>query len=149
LGLVIDLLPTIRAAAGKMSSRREDAEDAVQEAVIRVLEHCPEGASARAWAYKVTRNLCIDQHRQRRRLRFEEVDVPAFESAIDDRVDAKRTVEMTLRAMPDSYSQVLRLSHLDGLSNPEIADRLGLSYDTVTLRLHRARKRFRSILEAA
>jgi RNA polymerase sigma-70 factor (ECF subfamily) len=120
LGLVIDLLPTIRAAAGKMSSRREDAED-----------------------------LCIDQHRQRRRLRFEEVDVPAFESAIDDRVDAKRTVEMTLRAMPDSYSQVLRLSHLDGLSNPEIADRLGLSYDTVTLRLHRARKRFRSILEAA
>jgi DNA-directed RNA polymerase specialized sigma24 family protein len=38
---------------------------------------------------------------------------------------------------------------IDLLSNPEIADRLGLSYNTVTLRLCRARKRFRSILEAA
>ena len=50
--------------------------------------------------------------------------------------------------LPDNYRTVLVLSETEGLKNSEIAEVLGVSLETVKIRLHRARVRLKGILEA-
>ena len=49
--------------------------------------------------------------------------------------------------LPDNYRTVLFLSEFEGFSNPEVAEILGLSVDTVKIRLHRARAKLREAME--
>ena len=48
--------------------------------------------------------------------------------------------------LPDGYKSVIALSELEGFTNSEIAAILGISIDTVKIRLHRARERLRKDL---
>jgi RNA polymerase sigma-70 factor (ECF subfamily) len=50
--------------------------------------------------------------------------------------------------LPDNYKTVMVLSELEGFTNGEIAAILGLTLDTVKIRLHRARETLRKDLEA-
>jgi RNA polymerase sigma-70 factor (ECF subfamily) len=49
--------------------------------------------------------------------------------------------------LPENYKTVLVLSELEGLQNQEIAEILGLTLDTVKIRLHRARGKLKKELE--
>jgi RNA polymerase sigma-70 factor (ECF subfamily) len=51
--------------------------------------------------------------------------------------------------LPDSYRVVLMLGDLEGFTNAEIADILGLSLDTVKIRMHRARRHLKKAMDAA
>jgi len=52
-----------------------------------------------------------------------------------------------LDALPEDYRQVILLARIEGLSTPEIAERIGKSREAVSLLLHRALKRFRALSE--
>ena len=58
-------------------------------------------------------------------------------------------VQQYIANLPDSYRAVILLNDLHGLSGPEIADTLDVPLATVKIRLHRARRRLQSSLEAA
>jgi len=49
--------------------------------------------------------------------------------------------------LPESYKMVMVLSEMEGFKNPEIAAILGVSLDTVKIRLHRAREKLRNDLK--
>jgi RNA polymerase sigma-70 factor (ECF subfamily) len=49
--------------------------------------------------------------------------------------------------LPENYRAVLVLSEFEGLKNAEISEILGITLDTVKIRLHRARKRLKEELE--
>ena len=49
--------------------------------------------------------------------------------------------------LPETYRTVLLLSEFEEFTNPEIAEMLGLSVDTVKIRLHRARTRLKKAME--
>jgi RNA polymerase sigma-70 factor (ECF subfamily) len=51
-----------------------------------------------------------------------------------------------IEKLPESYRTVLLLSDLEQLSNKEIAEILGVTLDTVKIRLHRARENLRDML---
>ena len=53
-----------------------------------------------------------------------------------------------IERLPPNYKMVMVLSELEGFKNDEIAEILGLSLDTVKIRLHRAREKLRKELEA-
>ena len=55
-------------------------------------------------------------------------------------------VRQYIEDLPDSYRAVILLHDLEGLTNPEIADLLGISLATAKIRLHRARNRLREAL---
>jgi RNA polymerase sigma-70 factor (ECF subfamily) len=52
-----------------------------------------------------------------------------------------------MAGLPDDYRQVLELHDEQGLTNPEIAEKLGISLAAVKIRLHRARARLRVCFE--
>lgn len=138
-----------------------EAEEVIQEVFLTVYEkaHTFRGEAAfTTWLYRLTANAALS--RLRRRQRRPEVsiadDLPRFAAdghhavrpVVDwsqdlERQSANRQVCQLLQAAIETLQAldkaVLVFSDLDGLSNQEIADMLGLSVSAVKSRLHRAR----------
>ena len=69
------------------------------------------------------------------------IDAPAFETTFQ-----QFQVRRALDDLPDGEREVARLSHLVGLSHPEITDRLGVLVGTVKSRSARAHRRLAAAL---
>lgn len=138
--------------ARRRSVSREDAEDAVHEAMLRAAER-PDLDDERlgAWLTTVTMRLCVDRHRQVNR----EAEVgsrPALmtpgpvpvEEAVCDRAEAK-WLAVRSGELPARQAEALRLRSED-LDVNQVAVRMGLSYRTVESLLARARRTLRASL---
>jgi len=150
---------TVFSFSMKMCGHRQDAEDTMQEVLIRSLKHLTklQGPHAlAAWLYTVTRNRC---HRMRRdqpeasgkKLSLEELIpndeelrqllVGAESGPERDAIQAEQhhlLHEAVLR-LPTALRLVLVLHDMEELTSEEIARILGLQIGTVRVRLHRAR----------
>jgi RNA polymerase sigma-70 factor (ECF subfamily) len=132
---------------------RAEAEELTQDCFLKLWENLdryePSEASLLAWIAALSRNLCIDQYRKRRRekgFRFLSDDaVSAVLPAADDpQADAMRRERVrflleALTELPDELAEVVMLRDLDGLDYGEISDFLKLPDGTVKSRLNRAR----------
>jgi len=124
---------------------REDAEDITEEAFVRLIEQArgfPENAQLRAWLAAVTRNLCINELRRRkRRIRDErqpeELPLPAAHGRADSDL---QSVMQAVQALPEKYRLPLLLFSIEGYSVRETADILKLNESTVRTRVARARE---------
>lgn len=117
----------------------------------RRLDELPEGDAARVWLYATARRVIANQRRSSRRrvalqerLALEAASVPQ-EPPSSDR--EKALVHETLRCLGPRDREVLLLSEWEGLSPAQIAAVLGCFTVTARGRLHRARRRFRTIFE--
>ncbi len=72
-------------------------------------------------------------------------DSNTLEAAVD-RFEGKRAMDM-LAQLSDTYREVLIMRYVDGLSPKEIAEALDESENTVSVRLHRALKKLKDLLE--
>jgi RNA polymerase sigma-70 factor (ECF subfamily) len=61
--------------------------------------------------------------------------------------EMSQCVQDQLNFLPDSQRNVIILAEVMDFSHQEIADILGMTVENVKIRLHRARKKFKSILE--
>jgi RNA polymerase sigma-70 factor (ECF subfamily) len=144
-----------RVAYSVLRSRTE-AEDVVQDAFVRVIEHrlsLPGVRDMRVWLVRITWNLAIDR---RRRVRPEQMDAAFAESLVarnlpaDEAVDEARRMTAVLREMerlPKGERHVLLLSAVEELETAEMAKVLGRSESAVRALLFRARTRLRQRLE--
>jgi len=129
---------------------RADAEEAVQEALVRAWlrqDACRSPEAPLPWLLEITRNEARRLlGRQARRSSLELFDAASREDdelvGTADRV----TVEQALRTLGDGDQRVLRLRYAEDLTQVEVARRLGVPEGTVKVRLHRARRRLRSLL---
>jgi RNA polymerase sigma-70 factor (ECF subfamily) len=135
--------------AWMLSGDRDDAEDLTSEAFARALAGAGriEQATVRSYLYAIVRNLVSS------RLRRPAVEVPADDEQLSGAAEPDPNPEQRtelrqrlahasagLDAMRDTDRQVLLLCGVQGLSNLEIADALGLDPAHVRVRLHRARR---------
>lgn len=132
---------------------RAEAEELTQDCFLKLWENLdkyePSEASLLAWIAALSRNLCIDHYRRRRRekgFRFltDEAVTAILPSGDDPQADAVRRerVRFLLEALadlPDELAEVVMLRDLDGLDYREIGDFLRLPDGTVKSRLNRAR----------
>lgn len=132
---------------------RSEAEELTQDCFLKVWENLdryePSEASLLAWIAALSRNLCIDNYRKRRRekgFRFVSDDaVSTMLSGSDDpEADSVRRQRLRLLLdaignLPDELAQVVMLRDLDGLDYKEIGSFLSLPDGTVKSRLNRAR----------
>ncbi|WP_369386404.1 sigma-70 family RNA polymerase sigma factor [Streptomyces sp. CG1] len=138
--------------ARRRSMSREDAEDAVHEAMLRAAER-PDLDDERlgAWLTTVTMRLCVDRYRQVNR----EAEVGSrptlvapgpvpVEEAVCDRAEAK-WLAVRSGELPARQAEALRLKSED-LDVGQVAVRMGLSYRTVESLLARARRTLRASL---
>lgn len=135
---------------------RHDAEDVAQDAVVRMLE--TDGAAVlqpRAYLHQTARNLATDAWR--RRAAHENVCLDNVEELVatdDDPHLAMRATEMVsaieaaLAELPLKCRQVFVWQRIDGLTQAEIASRMGLSKNMVEKYMIRAMRHLRERLTA-
>lgn len=141
--------------------RAADAEDLVQDTLIRAFKsiHTFDGAHPRAWLLTILRNTQINRTRRRRPELLDDQD-EAYERLADDatadtpealvvgqQFDA--VVTDALGRLPEKFRAVVELVDVEGLTYQDAAAALGVPVGTVMSRLHRARKRIRDRLVAA
>ncbi len=146
-----------------------DAEDVAQEVFVKVgkaLEGFRGDSSLSTWIYRIATNAAMD-HLRKPGSRNDAIapggvpddDSPGIEEAIPDnekpvldtlliRKDMNECIRGIVDGLPENYRSVLVLSEFEGQTNAEITQILGISLDTVKIRLHRARIRLRKALEA-
>jgi len=134
------------------------AEDAAQEAFIRVWKHAgsfedPEkrGAKFTTWLYRIVLNLCIDE---KRRIRFDALDdVP---EPMDDRPGAEKDmqrreqsarVQAALAALPERQRTAFVLCFYEDYTNKEAAAMMGIGLKAIESLLVRARRTLRDTLK--
>ena len=136
-----------------------EAEDVVQETYIRAFTHLSEfRAEARlsTWLTRIALNEALGRRRQRRST----VDVKAIEAMaapfsaheLDPEqaaalADIRRLLERAISGLPEHYRIVFVMRDVEEMSIEETALLLGLRPQTVSTRLHRARKLLRQALQ--
>jgi RNA polymerase sigma factor (sigma-70 family) len=98
------------------------------------------------WIYAIARRTAIDIYRKRaRNVVSDQVDVVMISPGLET-VWEVFEVRAALDQLPDEERQVVKLSHFDGFTHAEIADRLGIPVGTVKSRSHRAHQRLLGLL---
>ncbi len=145
------------ALAFRYLNNREEAEDMVQEVMMKLWEgrdnHMP-FASPAAWCTTMTRNACIDLLRRKRRIRLEEISdeimMPETGAGIlsdsDDR-EAVRMIGRIVSRMKEPYKSAVIMRDMEGYSYEETAEVMQTSINALRTVLSRARKRIREEME--
>jgi RNA polymerase sigma-70 factor (ECF subfamily) len=142
----------IYSVAYHFTLKREDAEELAQEIFLKIFENLHRydgGFPLVAWIVSLSRNLCIDRYRRRKReksFRFVTDDsVAPLLTSHDDPAAETLQKERTkilfsaLAEIPEDLAEILVLRDLDGMAYEEIGKALALPDGTVKSRLFRAR----------
>ena len=134
----------------------EDAEEAVQEAMIRAWrarDRCRVPAARTAWLLQIARREAYRVAERRCRVRDREwLDSQAGEliswrhSELDG-VESRVSFDQALGLLQPHDRDLVRLRYAEDLTQEQVAARLALPAGTVKVRLHRARERLRKALE--
>ena len=146
--------------AMSLTRNRADAEDLVQESLLRAYKAIEgfDGRYPRAWLLTILRNTERNRHRRRRPELLSDPDMvedrgPRTEAdEVERRVedhDFDEAVTRALQELPENFRRVIELVDVDGLTYQEAADVLDVPLGTVMSRLHRARRRIRDLLVPA
>jgi RNA polymerase sigma-70 factor (ECF subfamily) len=150
---------TVFSFSMRVCGHREDAEDTMQEVLLKSVPQLPKFDSPKAlvvWLYKVAKNRCL---MTRRRSKFAPVRELSLEELMPDRkeleqlsADGKINPESfairseqasrlrdAVQRLPPQYRIVLVLRDMEGLTDDEVAEITGVRPGTVRVRLHRAR----------
>lgn len=123
-----------------------DAEDLVQDVFVsafRKLRFLRTPAAFRGWLCAIARNRAIEFHRTVRREREEQSHTnPEPRTSHEDAF----LVLDAIRRLPEAYRETLVLRLVEGMTGPEIADRTGLTPDSVRVNLFRGMKLLREEL---
>ena len=134
------------------------ADDLIQETFIKVqknLIQLKEESKLSSWIFRIAYNLCQDHFRKMSqssksdRVLTEKKEIlaePLFQKELEQH-QMGECVQEKVRLLPESYQTVLVLFDLMEFSHQEIAEILDISVENVKVRLHRARKKLKTILE--
>lgn len=131
-----------------------DVDDVVQDALASIHRGA---ASLRdrerfaPWMYRVTRNAIVDHHRRRRPVAALPEE-PVADPGDDDDEALAEMLAHCMRAfvamLPPVYRQAITLVELEGRTQVDAAERLGVSVSTMKSRVQRGRARLRELIEA-
>jgi RNA polymerase sigma-70 factor (ECF subfamily) len=146
------------------------AEDLTQETLLRAhqkLTTLEDPARLASWLYRIATNICYDRFRQSAsREQSQSLDEETVRNPAPGRLPAltdtgprldkvmeqkemSACVQRYLADLSDSYRAVILLHDAVGMTNPEIAEMLGVSLATVKIRVHRAREKLGAALRDA
>jgi RNA polymerase sigma-70 factor (ECF subfamily) len=137
---------------GRVSDEAE-AEDILQEVFLRIHQHLcclPDSSKMDSWVYQIARNLIVDYYRRRKELAEIPENIPAEADVPEDDLEAELALSLKemIAELPDSYRQALILTEYQGLSQKELAEKLGISLSGAKSRVQRAREKLRDMFLA-
>jgi len=149
--------PLLRAAL-RVVRNRQEAEDIVQEAFVKMYTHADafqklEGIGLKSWAYKIVINTAITHYRKLKRPEFLSEDPSVFEppeefadTDIFAATDARHAVAATLEKLPEHLGVALKSYYLEDKSYRTIAQEQKISIPTLKMRLFRAKRVFKKLV---
>lgn len=155
--------------ARRMLRNEEDARDAVQEGFVsafRAIQRFNGDCRLSTWLHRIVVNAALMKIRTRSRRPEESIEdmLPRFledghhaEPTSDwgsanrllEQRETRERVRAAIAQLPESYRTVLMLRDIEELDTAETAQLLGLTPNTVKIRLHRARQALAKVLEPA
>ncbi|HEV2426377.1 MAG TPA: sigma-70 family RNA polymerase sigma factor [Terriglobia bacterium] len=144
----------------KVCGNHADAQDAAQETLLRLarsLTSFPNTRALSVWLYKVAKSQCLMGRRKSKfapehMLSLDELMPPHGHDGGEEpkswaitpeeallETEFRARLDRAIRALPKTYRLVLILRDMEGLDTSEVAEVMGISEDTVKMRLHRAR----------
>jgi RNA polymerase sigma-70 factor (ECF subfamily) len=153
------LQKTVFSFSMKVCGQRQDAEDTMQEVLLKSVPNLPKFDNPKAlmvWLYKVAKNRCLMSRRKSRFAPKEDLSLEELmpdlrelqklsgspdgtpETSLLRRENAKRLRE-AVQKLPAEYRLILVLHDMEELSDEDIAEITGLRLGTIRVRLHRAR----------
>jgi RNA polymerase sigma-70 factor (ECF subfamily) len=146
-------IPALRRYAWTLLRNQSDADDLVQDCLVRALDHMDQRTSEndmRPWLFSIMHNLCVSRWR---RLRFRS-SIVVSDTEADVSVPASQETAAELHAalngldqLPEEQRQVLLLVAVEGLEYADVAKILKIPVGTVMSRLSRARDKLRDTME--
>jgi RNA polymerase sigma-70 factor (ECF subfamily) len=131
-----------------------DAEDVLQDVFERAQSAARDAQPSAGWLYRIARNAALDVLRGRVVREREAVAAQLREEAPSDTPDEDLARARTrscilglIDLLPPAQQEVVRLSELRGLSDREAAETLGITVGSAKIRLHRARRALRELME--
>lgn len=132
---------------------RDDAEDVLQDVFVKIHDQLPaleNPARLHAWVYQIARNAIADDYRRRSRTPELTDELPEDLAADSLEEDLSHEVASWLAPMietlPPKYRDALLLAEVQGLTQQETAERLGISLSGAKSRVQRGRERLRETL---
>ena len=155
--LVLPHLDDATNLAWWLAGNRSDAEDIVQEAVLRAFKYFDRfsGEKARPWLLAIVRNTCTSWMQKNRPRHLTLVGDPGSEAEMEqgaetetvpspesqsERRELAREIDRAVAALPPDFREAILLREIQELSYKEIAAVLGVPIGTVMSRIARGRK---------
>ena len=149
------------AVALRMCGNREDAQDCLQEAMLRVYRAIGgfKGQSSfSTWVYRITMNTCLDELRRKKNRQNTSLDnlldlgwSPADESNAPEkqamRSELRRNLNRAIQELPEEMRSAVVLRDIQGFSYDEIARMLEINVGTIKSRISRGREKLREKLK--
>jgi RNA polymerase sigma-70 factor (ECF subfamily) len=151
---VMEALPNLRAFALSLTRRLDQAEDLVQDTVLKALtkqESFEAGTNLQAWLFTILRNGFYSAHRKTSREVADEDGVYAASLvSVPDQEDklALQDLSAALEKLPQEQRQAIILIGAEGMSYEDAAEALGTKVGTIKSRVNRARNRLAEMLGA-
>jgi RNA polymerase sigma-70 factor, ECF subfamily len=161
----IPLIDRLFAGALRLTRCSDDAEDLVQETMLRAYAgfgSFREGTNLKAWLYRILHNTWVDRHRKKQRqvveVSVEDIDEHQLAAAAHSSTGMSSAEVTALESLPDNEIQAALLSLQEGtrmvvyyadvedFSYKEIANIMNIPVGTVVSRLHCGRERLRTAL---
>ncbi|ELR70221.1 RNA polymerase sigma factor SigZ [Fulvivirga imtechensis AK7] len=133
-------------------SSPDDAQDIYQEVILKLVgksNQLKNAQSLKSWLFTIAKNQVIDFYRGRKLLPDAE-PLPARFVADSDETNVYEELEPCLHdfidQLPDDYRTIIRLSEIEGKSQKEISESLGLNYVTLRSKVQRGREKIRKMI---
>ena len=146
-------LPAMLGLARRILGNAADAEDAVQEAMLRVWTHAPRWqplAAFRTWLTRVVVNLCLDRKRRAAWVNLdaagELVDPAPTAGEAAERDERERLLSAAIAELPARQRTAIVLTYSEGMSNAQVAEILETTVSAVETLLIRGKQNLRARL---
>jgi RNA polymerase sigma-70 factor (ECF subfamily) len=143
---VVQHIPALRRFAFRFSKTHDEADDLVQETLLRALSHIGSfvpGTNIKSWLFTIMRNAHNTRYHRNKRIvsGIEDFDtyMPAVGPSQEWIIRAKE-VDVAFRSMPRHHQEAANLVLLGGVSYEDAAAASGCALGTVKSRVNRARK---------
>lgn len=141
-------MPMLHALAWRMLGDASEAEDVVQESLVKLWVNAkgwqPSGGGLGAWLRRIATNTCVDRLRKPRALSGEALPERADDGPpADVLIDTERrqaAVQAAILALPERQRAAIVLTYHEGVSNAEAASILGVGVKALESLLVRARQ---------
>lgn len=150
---------TVYSFSMKICGQRQDAEDTMQEVLLKSLPYLPKFDSPKAllvWIYKVAKNRCLMSRRRSKFASKEDLSLDELMPELRElqnltrrndgtpetllmRREGARRLRAAVQKLPPEYRLILVLHDMEELSDADVAEITGLRLGTIRVRLHRAR----------